>query len=226
MSRAPKPLGPPRAILLDLDGTLVDSLEDIAQAMNAGLREVGMPTHDVDAYRAFVGHGLASLVRRAMAPGGDFEALLALVRARYTAHCLDRTRPYEGVPEMLSELQERDIALAVLSNKPHAMTERVVAGLFPDVAFEVVAGDRPGVPRKPDPTGALSIARTIGVDPRSCWLVGDSGVDLQTAHAADMAGIGVTWGFRSAEELRTERPAALVDSPEELVALVIGDETR
>jgi phosphoglycolate phosphatase len=213
-------LPPPQAILLDLDGTLVDSLADIADAMNATLRAAGMPTHDVGAYRSFVGHGLPTLVRRAMAPGGDFDALLAHARAHYSEHCLDRTRPYAGIPEMLASLGAESIVLAVLSNKPHAMTEQVVAGLFADVTFAAVLGDRPEVPRKPDPTGALGIAETVGAEPGRCWLVGDSPVDLQTARAAQMVGIGVTWGFRTPEQLRAEHPAALIDRPEELVSLV------
>jgi phosphoglycolate phosphatase len=215
---------PPVAILLDLDGTLVDSLEDIADAMNATLREAGMPTHATETYRGFVGHGLAALVRCAMAPGGDHAALLASARARYEAHCVDRTRPYPSVPGMLAELRRRDIPLAVLSNKPHSMTQRVVRELLADTSFAVVMGDTPGTPRKPDPTGALGIARTLGVDASHCWLVGDSAVDLETAGAAQMVGIGVTWGFRPLEELRAAEPAALVDSPEALVRLV--DDSR
>jgi phosphoglycolate phosphatase len=215
---------PPLAILLDLDGTLVDSLQDIADAMNATLREAGMPTHDTEAYREFVGHGLPALVARAMAPGGDHAALLASARARYEAHCVDRTLPYAGVPQMLAELGLRNITLAVLSNKPHSMTQRVVRELFGDVSFAAVVGDRPEVPRKPDPAGALGIAKTIGVIPSRCWLVGDSAVDLQTATAAQMVGIGVAWGYRSVQELRAARPVTLVDGPDEVVALV--DESR
>jgi phosphoglycolate phosphatase len=214
------PPSPPQAILLDLDGTLVDSLEDIAAAMNAALRGAGMPTHATEAYRAFVGHGLSTLVRRAMAPGGDHAELLASARAHYQDHCVDRTRPYPGVPRMLDELLQRGIPLAVLSNKPHPMTRHVVRELFSDASFAAVLGDRPGIPRKPDPYGALEIAETIEVPPASCWLIGDSAVDLETARAAHMVGIGVTWGFRPIEELRAARPAALVDRPDALVRLV------
>mgnify|MGYP002619927685 CR=1 FL=1 len=216
----PVPRPSPRAVVLDLDGTLVDSLDDIADAMNAILREAGMPTHDVDDYRRFVGHGLAALVRRAMAPDGDHDVLLAAARRRYAEHCLDSTRPYAGIPEMLAALQADGLALAVLSNKPHAMTERVVQALFGNVDFRFVLGDQPDRPRKPDPAGARLVAERLGVPADHCWLVGDSAVDLQTARAANMVGIGVTWGFRSADELRAASPAALVDTPQELAALV------
>jgi phosphoglycolate phosphatase len=222
MSADEAPPGPPLAIVLDLDGTLVDSLADIADAMNATLRAAGMPTHEPRTYRTFVGHGLAALVRQAMAPGGDHAALLAAARARYQEHCVDRTRPYPGVLQMLVELRDRGIALAVLSNKPQPMTDRVVRELLGEIPFGAIVGDRPDVPRKPDPAGALAIAKALDAPPSRCWLVGDSAVDVQTAKAAGMRGIAVTWGFRPVQELRAARPDAFIDSPGALVRLVDG----
>lgn len=212
----------PHAIVFDLDGTLVDSLEDVAESMNAVLAEAGMPPHDLDTYRRFIGDGLATLVRRAMAPGGDFESLLEAARERYAAHCLDRTRAFDGVPEMLARLRAHGLPMAVLSNKPHAMTQQVVRGLFPDVPFVAVVGERPDIPRKPDPAGAQTIAQALRVEPGRCWLVGDTPVDLETARAAGMLGVAVVWGFRSAEELRAHDPELMVDTPEQLVDLCCG----
>ncbi|MCA9613044.1 MAG: HAD family hydrolase [Polyangiales bacterium] len=208
-----------RAFVFDLDGTLVDSLEDIAVAMNDVLEAAGLPTHSLDAYRGFVGWGAADLVHRA-APTGDHATLLAAFKQRYHGRGLEKaSRPYDGVPELLRALVERRVPVAVLSNKPHAATVAVVARFFPDVPFVAVLGARDDVPHKPDPTAALEIADTLGVSPSECVFVGDTEVDMQTARRANMTPVGVAWGFR-AESLEGAGAATVIARPDELLRFV------
>ncbi|MCU0674871.1 MAG: HAD family hydrolase [Myxococcota bacterium] len=219
-----------RAIVFDLDGTLVDSLEDLAVAMNDVLREAGQPEHPIDAYRHFIGWGAADLVRRA-APDGDHAALLEGFRRRYHREGLDRprltprtsdegaSRPYDGIPELLRELVARRVPLAVLSNKPHPATVAVVARFFPEIPFVAVVGARDGVPHKPDPTAALEIAEALGVPGSACAFVGDTEVDVQTALNARMTPIGVAWGFRAAS-LADAGAVRVIAEPRELLDVI------
>jgi phosphoglycolate phosphatase len=209
-----------RAAIFDLDGTLVDSLADIAAAMNHSLTLHGLPTHPAADYRHFVGEGVMVLVRKAT-PGGDEQlhaSVLAAYRAYYADHLFDQTRAFPGIPAMLARLAAEDVRLAVLSNKSDTFTKRLVEGLLPGVPFTAVYGERPGMPRKPDPTAALEVAAELGVAPADCAFVGDTPVDMNTARNAAMYGIGVTWGFRSAEELRAHGARALATTADELLA--------
>jgi phosphoglycolate phosphatase len=194
----------PRAALFDLDGTLVDSLADIAAAMNHALAGLGLPTHPVAAYRSFVGEGVEQLVRRALPPGRDtlYGTLSERYLARYEEVLLDQTVAYPGISELLDALVARGVALAVLSNKPDRSTQRIVAKLFARWPFAAVAGRRPEVPRKPDPTGALEVATQLAVPPRECAFIGDTAIDMQTAVAAGMVPLGCAWGFRPEELLQ------------------------
>lgn len=211
---------PGNALLLDLDGTLVDSLGDIAASVNAVLAARGLPTHTVDAYRQMVGDGIGTLVQRAAgAQGADLDDLLAAVRTRYDAHMLDQTAPFPGIDDALAELRQRDVPLAIVSNKPHDKTLRMVEHLFPNVPFGAVLGDRAGVPRKPDPASALEAAQILGTAAESCVFVGDSDVDMLTARAAGMRAVGVSWGFRGADELRRAGADQIIDRAAELLAL-------
>jgi phosphoglycolate phosphatase len=208
-----------RAIVFDLDGTLVDSLEDLAVAMNDVLREAGQPEHPIEAYRHFIGWGAADLVRRA-APNADHAALLSSFGRRYHGEAHGHaSRPYAGIPELLRTLVARKIPIAVLSNKPHAATVAVVARFFPEIPFVAVVGAREGSPHKPDPTTALEIAETLGVPASACAFVGDTEVDMQTAKNARMKPIGVAWGFR-AETLTNAGAERVVASPSELLDVV------
>lgn len=210
-----------RAAVFDLDGTLVDSLRDIAGAMNHTLEAHGLPTHAIDAYRHKVGEGVARLVAKALPPGADDAtraSVTAAFRARYAAHILDFTKPYDGVPDMLAALAARGIALAVLSNKPDAATGHLVRALFPSVPFAKVLGHRDDLPRKPDPTSARLIADAMRVATSECAFVGDTHVDMETAIAARMIPIGVLWGFRDREELERAGAQTIVATPSELVA--------
>lgn len=210
-----------RAAIFDLDGTLANTLNDIAGAMNRSLRLHGLPEYPVADYRYMVGNGVKTLAVRAVGERSDLrEAVQAEYQRYYSAHALDTAAPYEGIPELLAALVKANIAVCVLSNKPHADTCAVIRHFFPDVPFAVVRGQVPEVPVKPDPTGALLIARELGLAPENCVYLGDTSVDMATAVAAGMFPVGVTWGFRTPEELTASGAAHLIDKPMELMNFV------
>jgi len=211
-----------RAILFDLDGTLLDTLEDLADSTNAALAELGFPEHPVEAYKQFVGDGIENLVRRAMPQERPSEGLLArgieLSRRQYAERWANKTRPYPGIPEFLDTLKHRHIAMAVLSNKPHEFTQLCVTRLLPNWQFEAIQGATPELPRKPDPGGALAIAAKMGVAPAEVLYLGDTNTDMQTAVRAGMFPVGALWGFRTAEELSAAGAAALARAPMDALA--------
>jgi phosphoglycolate phosphatase len=200
----------PRGVIFDLDGTLADSLDDIASAMNRTLRAQGFPTHPVSDYRGFVGEGLRRLVERALPPGTESvrEAFLAAYQADYAQHFLDETRLFPGIPPVLDALAAAGVPMAVLSNKFDGPTRQLVDALCNRWTFREVFGERPGVPRKPDPASALALADALGAPPESVAFVGDTGVDMLTARAASMRPVGVLWGFRPEEVLDSGAEAA------------------
>lgn len=210
----------PRAVIFDLDGTLLDTLADLADSGNAALSRLGLPTHGTDAYRLFVGLGVAELARRMLPEAARDQGTVAraveLVVAEYTARWQDKTRPYAGVPEMLEALLALGLPLCVLSNKPQAFTEISVRRFLPGAGFRAVRGAREDVPNKPHPAGALALAGELGIAPGSFWFVGDSATDMKTARGAGMLPVGVLWGFRSRAELEENGAALLVASPAEL----------
>jgi phosphoglycolate phosphatase len=193
------------AVVFDMDGTLLDTLEDLADAVNQVLAERELPTHETAAYRYFVGGGAAALIARALPPESRLpaveEACLAAFGERYSAHWKDKTVIYPGVTELLDALVEEHIALAILSNKPHEYTALCAEQLLSRWPFAVVSGARPGLPAKPDPTGARRLAETIGVSPEAFLYLGDSGVDMETAVRAGMFPVGALWGYRPESEL-------------------------
>lgn len=213
------------AIIFDLDGTLLDTLQDIATAANAVLRRHGGVEHPLQNYAGFVGEGVRVLVQRIF-PGHQPPPLLDL----YCRHFLEayedywdhHCQPYAGIVEMLSQLAAAALPMAVLSNKPHPLVLRFVERYFPDGMFSQVYGERPGVARKPDPTAALDIAGQLRVDPSKMLFVGDTPIDIQTGKAAGMKTAAVTWGFRSPSELVTEQPDLLINHPSELVEHVLA----
>ncbi|WNG21287.1 HAD family hydrolase [Cystobacter fuscus] len=213
-----------RAALFDLDGTLVDSLHDIGAAMNHALSTHGLSPHPLAAYRHFVGEGAQVLVARAVpeAHAHAREPVLVTYRAFYAEHMLDHTRPFPGILPLLERLAGEGVKLAVLSNKPDAATRRLVTELLPGVRFAAVYGERAGVPRKPDPTAALGVAAELGVEPGGCAFIGDTSVDMDTARAAGMYGVGVTWGFRDEQELRTHQARVIARSVEELLQYLLA----
>jgi phosphoglycolate phosphatase len=209
-----------RGVIFDLDGTLVDSLGDIAAAMNRSLAARGFPTHPVDAYRTFIGEGVQKLAERALPPGKQEEkaALLQAYQADYAENLLETSAPYPGIPELLDALSTRGIPMAVLSNKPDAPTRRIVETLLGRWRFQAVAGERPGVPRKPDPAAALELARAMDVAASAVAFVGDTLVDVFTARAAGMRPLGVLWGFRAQEVAASG--VATVQHPGDLLPLL------
>jgi len=213
-----------RAVIFDLDGTLLDTLEDLAGAGNRVLRRAGLPEHPVDAYRYFVGEGLVMLIRRILPADlreqDRVERFVREFREEYGRSWEDRTRLYDGIATLLTGLREKNVSLNILSNKPHDFTLLCVREFLAAWTFDVVLGHRQGLPRKPDPAGALKIARTIGCEPAEILYLGDTATDMRTAAAAGMLPVGVLWGFREADELRENGAAVLVNHPTEVAELL------
>jgi phosphoglycolate phosphatase len=213
-------------VLFDLDGTLIDSLADIADAANRVLVSREFPPHPRDAYRGFIGEGVPTLFARALPEGaGTPERIAACAegfRAEYADAWHAATRVYDGIPELLDAIVARGLKLAVLSNKPDAFTKDCVRHYLDRWPFAPVYGDRAGVARKPDPAGALAIAAELGCAPGAVLYVGDSSVDMTTARRAGMPAAGVSWGFRSADELREHGAGAVIDHPAELLPILDG----
>ena len=215
-----------KAVIFDLDGTLLDSLEDLADACNAALVRAGYPPHPLGNYKKFVGNGIETLLRRALPPGEAdrlgqeaFHALVDDMRGVYGTAWNVKSAPYPGIPEALATLADRGIRLGVLSNKPHPWTEEIIRYYFPRIPFAEVRGAMPGVPRKPDPAAALAMAARSDLSPDDCGFVGDSNVDIHTAVAAGMIPVGATWGFRDREELLTAGAQYLVHTAPDLLQL-------
>ena len=215
-----------RAVIFDLDGTLLDTLGDIANSCNNALMKHGFPTHPIDAYRYFVGDGAAMCVKRALPEGnrddGTVRRCLEAYSEYYGRNWDVRTRPYDGVPEMLDVLKKRGLVLAVLSNKPHDFTQICVAELLPHWSFECVQGVSDDVPPKPDPTGAAKVAAALGTSADEILYVGDSDTDMKTATAAGMFAVGVLWGFREADELSANGARKLIAKPADLLDIIDG----
>lgn len=210
------------ALIFDLDGTLVNSLDDITDALNAALRRLLRTPQSSDSVRDWIGDGLPALCRRA-APDADDATLELLHRyaaEAYHAGYLNRTRPYNNILKMLDLLKQAGVPAAVLSNKPHPLAVQVVRGLEMEKYFCAVRGYVTEEERKPSPVAALEMTTPLGVPPSKILLVGDSVVDIRTARNAGMRPVAVTWGFQSREALIDERPDLLVDDPMEIVALI------
>ena len=214
--------------IFDLDGTLINSLQDLANAMNHALQKNGFPVHPHEKYRQMVGSGISVLADRAVKnstlPYDETikAAILSDFSACYTDHCMDNTRPYEKIPQMLYTLRENGILCAVNSNKPDAFAKKIVRTLFPDAPFSEVFGKRDGFERKPSPDGAQSIMELLSCQKEECVYIGDSDVDVQTARNAGIAFCGVSWGFRSREELQKEGAAFIADDPDDIIRYVMS----
>jgi phosphoglycolate phosphatase len=200
--------------LFDLDGTVLDTLEDLTDATNAAMAMHGYPTHSIDAVRSFVGNGIGNLIRSALPEGtneAEFHTVLGDFKKYYGEHCADKTKPYDGVLEMLRTLRAAGVQTAVVSNKADfavkALAERYFKGLF-----DIAIGEREGVARKPAPDSVLEVMRELGADAAECVYIGDSDVDVLTAKNAGVDGIFVTWGFRSEACLRETGATELVDA--------------
>lgn len=212
-----------KAVLFDLDGTLLDTLDDLADSMNAVLKDLGFPGHEVDAYRYYVGDGMEVLCQRVLPDGHRDPVMinkcLVGMREEYGKRWKNKTRPYDGMHQTLDSLKEQGIKTAVLSNKPDGMTRLTVEQLLSKWKFDVILGERPGIPRKPDPAGALEIAQHLNTSPDQTVYLGDTGIDMKTATAAGMYPVGALWGFRTREELLENGAAMLIAEPTELLTL-------
>lgn len=214
-----------KAVIFDLDGTLVDSLADLSDSVNLMLESYGFPTHEMEKYRYFVGNGSKKLMERTLprdkAASAEFvEEALVKYKAIYKERLLEKTRPYNGVRELLAELKNRGIPLAVCTNKHNDAALTIVKILFAPGTFEEVLGDRPGFPKKPNPATPLEIASHLGVKPDEVAYLGDTSVDMETAVHAGFLPVGVLWGFRPEEELVKSGAKVLLKAPLELLEKV------
>lgn len=214
------------AAIFDLDGTLVNSLEDLADSANAVLHLHGFPVHAVEKYRYFVGDGSQKLIERILPKeyAGDaafLNAFMTEYKEQYARNLLHKTKPYDGIMEMLDELQRRGIPMAVCTNKHQSAAESIIEALFPHGMFRVIIGDQDGMPRKPDPQKVLRIMEDFGVTGEQTAYFGDTSVDMNTARNAKTLAVGVLWGFRPEEELAAHGADVLLRHPMELFEKVI-----
>lgn len=213
-----------KAVIFDLDGTLLDTLDDMADSMNAVLAGSGYPVHEVGAYKYFVGNGLRNLAEKCLPEGhrsaAEVEYHLAQMRKEYEARWDNKTKPYKGIPELLDALTEKGLRMSVLTNKADEFAGRVVKKLLPDWRFEAVVGERPDLPKKPDPAGAVRIAGLFGIPCSEFLYLGDTNVDMKTAVSADMYAVGALWGFRKADELVEGGARVLIPQPLALLDLL------
>ena len=211
-----------KAVLFDLDGTLVDSLKDLADSVNFALEKNGFPTHSLDKFNYFVGDGMVKLIERALPQNTDnktFQKVFNRYINHYKEHFTDSTLPYEGIIDLLNDLKNADIKLAVVSNKSHEMTLKVIDKYFSDT-FDYVTGKKDGYPTKPDPKLTNMVMDSLGVRNSECVFIGDSGMDMAVAKNADCLGIGVSWGFRPTEELIENGADYIVNSPSQILDII------
>lgn len=213
-------------VVFDLDGTLVNSLFDLADSVNKALEKNGLPAHPYDAYKYFVGNGRAKLIERAMGDAASDEKLRALVTKDYDddylIHCLDKTKPYDGIVEMLLKLQQNGVKINVLSNKPDEFVKNMLDKLFEGISFDIAWGKKAEYPTKPDPSSVLAVLDKLSADKKDCLYVGDSNVDVITAKNAGLDFCGVLWGFRTKEELENEGAKTTVTSADELYKVIMN----
>lgn len=210
--------------IFDLDGTLIDTLDDIADSVNVVLEEFGRPRRSRSQVRSMVGEGLVSLMRRASEVAGpdELHELVARYREVYRERMFVHTSLYPGVASMLDALAERGVPLCVLSNKSHEFTVPLCSALLSQWSFVRVVGATEDAARKPDPAGALELSRAMALDPRQVWFVGDSDVDVETGRNAGMRTVAVTWGLRDRAELEVASPDVLADRPQQVADAVLN----
>lgn len=210
-----------RLAIFDLDGTLLNTIADLANATNYALKECGYPTHNIDEYRYFVGNGINKLFERALPEEDRTDNNISKIRALfipyYNEHNADLSRPYDGITNLLEQLQSKGIQIAVASNKYQEATYKLIKQYFPQIAFVQILGQREGVPTKPDPSVINEIVAKSDVEKDKVVYVGDSCVDMQTGINAQVTTIGVSWGFRPRTELESYHPDFIADKPEEIL---------
>lgn len=213
-----------KTIIFDLDGTLLNTIDDLTDAGNWVCEQNDWPTHTAEQFKRMVGNGIPKLVERfspeeARSPE-QLAKTLAQFTARYDAHKEDKTAPYPGIPALLHDLRAEGIQCAVFSNKADDLCGKVIAHYFGTDCFDAMRGSRPGVPTKPDPTGLFDLMQILGADPAATLFVGDSNVDIQTGHNAHLPALGVLWGFRDEAELTAAGADVLVNTPDEILEYV------
>ena len=213
-----------KAVLFDLDGTLLDTLIDIASVVDEVLENRHFPTHDLSDYRSFISNGIVMLVTRSLPEDYRDEATIKACvedfQAAYSRRWNRMTAPYNGTIEILEKLVARNLKLAVLSNKTHHLTKQCVKEFFPHIPFDIVLGLSDDIPPKPDPTGAIHIADKLNLPANQILFVGDSAADMMAAAAAGMISVGVLWGFKTIEELQRSGAKVLIEHPDEILNLV------
>ncbi|MDR1085634.1 MAG: HAD family hydrolase [Deltaproteobacteria bacterium] len=210
-----------RAAIFDLDGTVLNTLPDLADSLNIALEAAGYPARTLDEYRFMVGNGMAKMIERALPDDRKTPEIQTEImkhfKNEYALRQCDKTAPYEGITDLLQDLKARGWKLGLLSNKDHENTLEIVNHFFSGI-FDVIIGVKPGGPSKPDPAGALEICRTLGFKPQEVIYLGDSGVDMATANAAGCPALGAGWGFRPAEELQEGGAKAILEKPTDFLA--------
>lgn len=211
-----------KTVIFDLDGTLLDSIEDIASSMNKVLESLQLPTHKIEDYKHFVGGGVDILVENALSNQSKeikYEVIKRF-KIEYDGKLHSKTLPYDGIYELLDELKKLDINLAVLSNKPHEFTVSYVNHFFKNYNFKEIHGQKKDVPKKPDPKAALDIVKCLDSSCENTYFIGDTKIDMQTAKSANMTAIGVLWGFRDEKELRENGADFIVKEPLEIINII------
>lgn len=214
----------PKLIIFDLDGTLLNTLEDLADAANHVLTAHHFPTHPVDAYCYFVGNGMPKLIERILPAehrqGPIYDACFTEFLAYYKEHMHDKTTVYPGITELLERLQQQGVMLAVATNKVHEAVAPLMANLFPTIRWDALFGQRPGVPVKPDPTVVADILTATECGVENALYLGDSAVDMETAHRGGVRAVGVLWGYRPRTELENAGAEFIIGKPEELLEIL------
>lgn len=211
-----------KTVIFDLDGTLLDSIEDIASSMNKVLESLQLPTHKIEDYKHFVGGGVDILVDNALSNQSKEikDEVTKRFKIEYDGKLHSKTLPYDGIYELLDELKKLDINLAVLSNKPHEFTVSYVNHFFKNYNFKEIHGQKKDVPKKPDPKAALDIVKCLDSSCENTYFIGDTKIDMQTAKSANMTAIGVLWGFRDEKELRDFGADFIVSNPLEILKIL------
>lgn len=214
-----------RGCIFDLDGTLLNTLKALQYTVNLTMDYFGYPHIDEQHIRQFVGDGYKMLMERALRYVGDdklehYEESLSVYMGLFAKHCLYGVKPYDGIPELLLAMKERGIRIAVLSNKPHARTVENIESVFGKSYFDLVCGEKPGIPRKPDPFGVRRILDAWGIAPFECLYMGDTDTDMQTGLGAGLVTVGAEWGFRGREELERCHPQYVIAHPMEALGII------
>lgn len=212
-----------KAVIFDLDGTLLNTIDDLGNSVNYVLKKHNYPTFSIEEYKYKVGNGMRKLIERSLPENKrndeTIEQILAEFMAYYGEHKMDKTAPYDNIEQLLKTLKQKGVKTAVVTNKAHISAKPLMDEVFPDL-FDAVIGQKEGVPTKPDPTSVFAVLKELGVSADECLYLGDSGVDMQTAKNAGIFGIGVLWGFRKADELIENGAKKLIGKPQELLELL------